>query len=471
MRLLIENGTLVEADGLRRKHVLCEDGKIVQHLEDARGVQADERYDATGQLVFAGLIDPHVHSRDPGQTSKEDFAHSTEAALASGITTVLEMPNALPPVTTGDVFRQRVASHEQVAWTDFGLWGQAIGTENSADLGGIFEAGAVAVKLFWGYALDRANWRLIYNLAATAPEDLILPPDLGAVLDIFRRTAATGGVIAAHCEDRELLEAAAARVGRIATYGDLLNARPAVAEAASVALGIELARVTGARFHVVHASSARTVELIEQAQHDGISVTGEACPHYLTLNAADAEGIGPASKVFPPIREAGEQAALWAGIESGAIVSLGSDHAPHAPEEKATSLADAPAGVHGVETMVPLLLDQMTSGRLSPQRVAHVLSAGTAELYGLAHRKGHLQPGADADLTIVDPDRQWQIDQSRLHTLHKTSIFHGRRGRGQAVAAVLGGEIAMREGETVGEPRGRFVPAHHAGRVAGDPRA
>jgi allantoinase len=467
MRLLIKNGTVVSPDGLRRTHVLCEDGRIAAHLDETRDVQVDELYDATGQLVLPGLIDPHVHSRDPGQTSKEDFAHSTAAALCSGVTTVLEMPNALPPVTTKEVFEERVAAHERVAWTDFGLWGQAIGTENSDDLAGIFAAGAVAVKLFWGYALDRANRRLIYNIAGTAPESLILPPDLGAVLEIFRQAAIANGVIAAHCEDRELLTEAESRVGPIATYNDLLASRPAVAEAASVALGIELARVTGARFHVVHASSARTVALIESAQRSGLPVTGEACPHYLTLTADEAERIGPASKVFPPIRDAAEQAALWGGIDSGAIVSLGSDHAPHAPEEKSKSLADAPAGVHGVETMVPLLLDRMTGGRISPQRVARVLSSGTAELYGLAHRKGHLRPGADADLTIVDPDREWQIDQSRLHTLHRASIFHGRRGRGQAVAAVLGGEIVMRDGEPVGERKGRFVAARHAGQHAG----
>lgn len=461
MRLLIANGTLVSESGTLRADLLCEDGLIKAILGDTHGIACDERYDAAGQLVFPGFIDPHVHSRDPGQTAKETFAHSTAAALASGVTTVLEMPNAVPPVTTVDLFRERAAAHEEHAWTDFGLWGQALGSANTSEIAGMFAAGAVAVKLFWGYALDRESKRLVYNLADLDPQSLIVPPALGAVLDIFRRTAEAGGVIAAHCEDRELLEDAARRVPGIRSYADLLASRPALAEATSVAIGVELARATGARFHVVHVSSGRTVDLINRARSEGLTVSGEACPHYLTLTAAEAEKIGPATKVYPPIREAAEQEALWAGVRDGAIVSLGSDHAPHTPQEKSGPLSVQPAGIHGVETMVPLILDQMTAGRISPQRTAEVLSHQTAALYGVGHRKGSLRPGNDADLTIVDPEARWRIDQNTLHSLHKTSVFHGRSGRGAAVAAVLRGRLAMRDGEPIGDRRGTFVAALH----------
>src|SRR5207237_865052 len=152
--------------------------------------------------------DPHVHSRDPGLTHKEDFAHSTRAAAAGGVTTVCEMPNALPPVSNVAIFEERAIHHGQVASVDFGLWGLALGPENLHEIGGLFAAGAVGVKLFWGYALHRTSRALVYNLADAPPEDLIQPPNNGEVLDLCREVARAGGLLAAHCEDRGVIDAA-----------------------------------------------------------------------------------------------------------------------------------------------------------------------------------------------------------------------------------------------------------------------
>jgi allantoinase len=458
MRLKIVGGTIVTPAGRIAADVACRDGRVVALAEPGSAGPADEAVDARGLLVFPGFIDPHVHSRDPGMTEKEDFAHATRAAAAGGVTTVLEMPNAVPPVADAAVFRERAAHHARSAFVDFGLWGLALPPENLGEVAGLFAAGAVGVKLFWGYALDRRSKALIYNPGDRPAEDVIPPPDNRHVFDLFREVARCGGLLAAHCEDRGLLESAQAALGHgPETYGDLLAARPDAAEAASVALAAEFARASGCRFHVVHASSARGVAIVRRAQAEGIAVSAETCPHYLTLTDEDCAALGPVMKVYPPVRRAADRDALWEAVRDGVIASVGSDHAPHTTEQKRGALAVQPAGCAGVETLAPVMIDAMARGQLTPERLAWVLSEGTARLYGLHPRKGALLPGADADLTLVDPEGETAVDNARLHSKHPLSPWHGRRLRGALRLAVLRGEAVMRDGEPVGPARGRLV--------------
>ncbi len=466
-RLVIRNGTLVTSRHTFRADVACVDGKIERLLEPGAPFAADEEIDASGRLVFAGFIDSHVHSRDPGLVHKEDFAHSTRAAAAGGVTTVCEMPNAIPPVTSASVFEERAAHHARVASVDFALWGLALGTENLGEIHGMLEAGAVGVKLFWGYALNRRTKQLVYNLADEPPDNLIPPPDTGGVFELCQEIARLGGVLAVHCEDRALLEASERALGGIRDYEGLLRARPDTAEAVSIAIAAELSRATGCRVHVVHMASARGAEIVRRSQAEGISLSAETCPQYLTLTDTDYSSVGPMMKVYPPIRRAADQEALWQAIRDGAITSVGSDHAPHTVEEKAGDLATAPAGFPGVETLVPLLVSQMLAGRITPERLAWVLSEGTARLYGLHPRKGAIEPGADADFTLVDPEGSSVVDRARLHSKHPQTPWHGRRLRGAVNLAVLGGEVIMRDGEPVGPPRGQLVQAAHVAPATG----
>jgi allantoinase len=459
MRLRLRGGTLVTSHGRFVADVVCANGAIA-HIGESDGQAVDEEIDARGLLVFPGFIDPHVHSRDPGLTHKEDFAHSTRAAAAGGITTILEMPNAIPPVTNAAIFEQRAAQHGQVAFVDFGLWGLAVGAENLADIGGLFAAGAVAVKLFWGYALHRQTRTLVYNLADAAPADLIQPPATGDVLALCREVARAGGLLGAHCEDRGILDNAEHVLGHpIGTYAELLQARPETAEAVSIAVAAELSAATGCRFHVVHTSSRSGIQAVRRAQAEGVRLTAETCPHYLSFTDADFAELGVAMKVYPPIRTAADKAALWTAVRDGTIASIGSDHAPHTLAEKALGLDSAPAGVLGVETLGGVLVDAMLRGRLAPERLAWVLSEGTARLYGLYPRKGLLDVGADADFTLVDPAGTTLVDQARLHSKQPLSAWHGRALNGAIRLAVLGGEVVARAGEPVGVPRGRFVRA------------
>lgn len=468
MRSKIVKGTVVTPAGRFQADVVAEDGVIRELAEPGRGGTADVEVDASGLLVFPGFIDPHVHSRDPGLTEKEDFAHSTRSAAAGGVTTLCEMPNAVPPVADAHTFHDRAAQHSEVASVDFGLWGISLGRENLGELRGLVEAGVVGIKLFWGYALNRTTRALVYNLADQPPENLILPPGNGDVYDIFREVAAAGGLLAAHCEDRGLIEASERALGHeIKTYDDLLAVRPDTAEATAIATAAEFARATGCRFHVVHVSSARGVEIVRRAQADGVGISAETCPHYLALTDEDYAQIGPKMKIYPPIRRRADREALWGGVNYGPISSIGSDHAPHTIEEKMRSLAAQPAGCVGVETLAPVMLGEMSAGRITPERLAYVCSEGTARVYGLYPRKGAILPGSDADFTIVDPGASWHIDDARLHSKHNLSPFNGREGRGRPVYAVLRGQVIMRDGEPEGEPTGRPLRSERARSAVG----
>jgi dihydroorotase len=461
MRLRLRGGTLVTSGGRYTADVVCDDG-VIAHIGEADARAVDEEVDARGLLLFPGFIDPHVHSRDPGLTQKEDFAHSTRAAAAGGVTTILEMPNAIPPVTSAAIFEQRARQHGQVAFVDFGLWGLALGAENLAEIGGLFAAGAVAVKLFWGYALHRQTHSLIYNLADEAPENLIQPPGTGDVLALCREVARAGGLLGAHCEDRAIIESAEQVLGRpISTYAELLAARPDTAEAVSIAVAAELSAATDCRFHIVHTSSRRGIQAVRRAQAEGVRLTAETCPHYLSFTDTHFADLGVAMKVYPPIRTQDDQAALWTAVTDGTVASIGSDHAPHTLAEKALGLESAPAGVLGVETLGAVMVDAMVHGHLSPERLAWVLSESTARLYGLYPRKGTLEVGSDADFTLVDPNGSTLVDQARMHSKQPLSPWHGRTLRGAIRLTVLRGEIIACDGEPRGIPRGRLVRAAH----------
>ena len=463
MRLLVANGTVVTPAGPIEADVLCEDGRITALHDRGTGPAVDEVLDAEGRLVLPGFIDPHVHSRDPGLTEKEDFAHSTRGALTGGVTTILEMPNAIPPVHSAEIFAERRAQHEQSAWTDFGLWGISLGENNLDQLGPLFEQGAVAVKLFWGYALRRDTKQLVYNLLDEPADNVVMPPDNGAVLRVFEEVARCGGLLAAHCEDRDVLTASEQALGHpVESYEDLLRARPDTAEAVTIGVATELAAATGARFHVVHMASALGLEAVRAARRRGLTLTAETCPQYLTLTDEDYPRVGPVMKVYPPIRHRADQEALWAGLDEGSIVSVGSDHAPHTVEEKARGFATQPAGAVGCETFGPVMLDALVNGRLSLARFTDVMSTATAKLYGLYPRKGAIQPGSDADLTIVDPSAQRVVRNEDLVAKQPVSPWNGVTLKGAPVAAVLRGRVAMRDGQVQGERRGRFVAAEHS---------
>lgn len=466
MRLLIANGLVVTEDGVRPRDIVCEDQVIVAVAERGAPVEADEILDATGKLVFPGFIDPHVHSRDPGLTEKEDFSHSTLAALRGGITTVIEMPNSVPPVDTPEAFRERRRHLERAANVDFAMWAMALATSVAETVSELSDLGAVGFKLFWGYALSRETLQLVYNLPATVDDAFIMPPDAGSVHRLFRIVGAVGGVLAAHCESREILSFYEKELGRpIRDYSDFLFTRPAVAESAAIALACEFAADTNCRFHVVHMSSQAGADTVRAAKARGLKVTAETCPQYLTLTDKDYDRVGPRMKVYPPIRTETDREALWRALDDGVVDSIGSDHAPHTAIEKGHDLATQPAGAVGCETLVPVMLDAVFKGRSSIERAAEVMSTNTAKLFGLFPRKGVIRVGSDADLTIVDPKASWTVRDAELASKHPVSMWDGVELQGLPVAVVLRGTVVMRDRNVMDSRNGRFIAANHGART------
>jgi dihydroorotase len=461
-RLVVSGGTLVVPSGRYSADIVCAGDRIEAICEPGTAGPADLKIDARNRLVFPGFIDPHVHSRDPGLTHKEDFAHATRAAVAGGVTTIFEMPNTVPPVSDVEVLRARVTYHEPNAYTDFGLWGISLGRENLHDISGLVTTGAIGIKLFWGYAFGRKTRELVYDAVMTNTRNLILPPSNPDVYEVFTEVSRVGGLVAVHCEDRALVTALEQR-GAISSYADFLATRPEVVETSAIAVAVEFARATGCRFHVVHVSSRGGVAIIRNAQQDGVPITAETCPQYLTLADTNYPTIGPMMKVFPPIRESAHQGALWEAIADGTIGSVGSDHAPHTVEEKSRELAAQPAGMIGVETCARVLVNEMLSGRLTAERLAWVLSEGTARIFGVYPRKGAILPGSDADFTIVDPGARSRISNTHLHSKNAVSAWDGQELRGRLCTTVLRGRVVMSDGEPRGDPRGTWIrPASDA---------
>jgi dihydroorotase len=453
MSLLVHGGTLVTPHGCDAGSILCEGGRIAALLEPGSLPNAEETIDATGKLVFPGFIDPHVHTRDPGDTEKETFRHSALGAAAGGITCFFAMPNTVPPLQAASQLPERIAEHEADAVVDFGVWGIAFGAENLHELQPMIRAGVIGIKLFWGYALDPATRRLVYDATRT---DVVGPPDDAEVYDVFAEIAQGGGLLGVHCEAASLVFGRTRRQ-EVRDYDDLLTVRPAEAEAAAIAVGIEFARATRCAFHVVHLTSARGAELVRAAQRDGVDVSAETCPHYLTLTDEDYPRLGSLMKVYPPIRDAANCEALWEAVLDGTVCSLGSDHAPHGPAEVGGSLAAKPAGSAGVQTLAPLMLDQMQSGRATPERMAWLLSEGTARRYGVYPQKGSLLVGTDADLTIVDPRATVRVAPEWLRSLHPVSPWLGLELQGAPVATIVRGRVVMADGEVDETPHGRVV--------------
>lgn len=457
MSLLVKGGTVVTSSGERRADVRVVDGLIERVESDIAPAREDEVHDVEGLYVMPGFIDPHVHARDPGLTAKEDFGHLTRAAAAAGITTVLVMPNATPPVLDPDSFEDRARHHEASAHVDFGLWGLVLGRETATDLVALRDAGIVAAKLFWGYAFDRKSLTLRYDTVDASDADVIPPATNGDVWNLLHAAEDAGVLIGVHCEDHSLLTEASAVRGPAAGLVDLMNVRPDEAESIAVAAVIEIARATRARAHILHTSTARSAVLVRRAQADGIPVSAETCPHYLTLDPERLDAAAASTKMYPPVRGASDREGLWEAVADGTLGTLSSDHAPHTSSDRALSFERQPAGIAGTQTLVPVLLDAFRQRGLPLSMLVERLSESTASLYGLAPRKGTLQPGADGDLAIVDLDRLWRIDPEGLYSKDRASPWNGVEGRGMAVAAFVRGRAVMLDGRPLSEPTGRLV--------------
>ena len=450
--LLIKGGSVYGPDGPIDADVLVTDGVITRVDASGSPPAGATVIDARGMYVMPGAIDAHVHSRDPGFPEKEDFGTLTAAAAMGGVTTVLDMPNTVPAVDVAGVLESKAALARPKARVDFGLWGLVRSSSTEDQLEALAAAGAVGFKAYLGYAFSTSRKQVLQS-ADTDDPDLEAPPDYGTLARLGPAMARLGLPLAIHAEDPAILSAFRRP---LETYSDLLESRPAEAEAVAISAAAAIARDCGVKLHVAHLSSALGLRAAQDAMRTGVRLTLETCPQYLWLSDEDFPRLGTFMKVFPPIRTAADREALIEAAANGVIRIVATDHAPHTDEEKARPFGEAPSGSPGVQSLYLSCLElarRLGDVSLAPRWV----SEGPAALAGLQEMKGAIAPGFDADLVIVDPNRTTLIRPAMMRSRQRRGAFDGMDFRFGIRDVFLRGRAIVRDGKLTGRASGRMV--------------
>lgn len=400
-------------EGERAADVAVREGRVVAVAPHGT-LAGDVRELADHEVLLPGLVDTHVHVNEPGRTEWEGFAAATRAAAAGGVTTVIDMPlNSIPPTVNLDALRVKQDAARGVVHVDVGFWGGAI-PGNEADLAALHGAGVFGFKCFL--------------LDSGVPE---FPPLSAAELPgVLTELTGLGALLVVHAEDADAISAAPAPHG--SAYADFLASRPRGAENLAIAWLVEQARHTDARVHVLHLSSSDALPVIASAKADGVRLTVETCPHYLTFAAEDVPAGATQYKCCPPIRESGNREVLWEALANNVIDLVVSDHSPCTPELKHLQTGDFGDAWGGVASLQLGLSAVWTGARqrgLTLTEVVRWMAQRPAELVGLAH-KGRIAVGADADLVVFAPEEVFTVDAALLEHRHPVTPYDGLELRG-----------------------------------------
>lgn len=444
--LLLSSRRVVTPDGLRPATVVVDGGLVVEVLDDGAPLPHARLLEELDDLVvMPGLVDSHVHVNEPGRTHWEGFDTATRAAAAGGVTTIVDLPlNCLPPTTDVRALEAKRAVAADKTFVDVAFWGGAV-PGNADDLQALHQAG---VRGFKAFLCDSG-----------VPEyGHVQPCD---IRDVLARIAALDSLLIVHAEDPEVCDAAAAQVADRAPrrYSTWLDSRPAQAEVAAVQALVQACRDTGGRVHVLHLSAAEAGEVVADAKAEGLPITAETCPHYLTLHAEDIPEGATDHKCAPPIRGRANADRLWEFLADGTIDAVVSDHSPCPPQDKAPESGDFMAAWGGIASLqlgLPLVWTEARRRGHDLAQVAAWMSTAPAALAGLTG-KGAIAPGYQADLAILDPDATWQIDATALHHRHPVTPYDGRHVTGKVLSTYRAGTAIMQEGRGLGPPTGRLL--------------
>lgn len=443
--LVITNGLLVAADGTFIGNLGISAGRIAAISRDR--LEGVEVIDAADRVVLPGAVDLHVHFNEPGRTHWEGWGPGSRAAAAGGVTTVVEMPlNANPPTTTAAALEQKVRAAEAASVVDFALWGGLI-ADNLDHLAALAASGVIGFKAF---------------LCPSGTPEFTHVED-GILYEGMSRLQELGKFLAVHAEshwitrDRTDQLHSQSRRDRRAWA----ESRPPIAELEAIQRAVFLAGRAGCRLHIVHTSLPEGVEIVQQARAGGQAVTAETCAHYLALTDDDLVRLGPMAKCAPPLRDRTTQERLWHAVLAGRFDCITSDHSPCPTEDKTRGDGDiwlAWGGITGVQTLVPLMLTEGVHRRgMRLEQFAALLAANPAKIAGLWPQKGAIQVGADADVLIVDMDREWVVERSWLYSRHQHSPFIGWRMRGWISHVLRRGQIVEKEGEVLANSGGEWI--------------
>lgn len=421
---------MITADGETSASVVVRGGEIVgvepfnAPLVDAGLPQLQEVRLADDEVLLPGLVDSHVHVNDPGRTEWEGFTSATKAGAAGGVTTLIDMPlNSIPPTVTVDALRVKRATASGQLFIDVGFWGGAI-PGNLADLAPLHDAGVFGFKCF-----------LLNSGVDEFPH--LEPAQLEAAM---REIASFDGLLIVHAEDPD--EIAHAPLPHGIRYEDFLHSRPRAAENIAIAHLVDLARETGCRVHIVHVSSAEAVPIIADAKAEGLAVTAETCPHYLTFTAEEIPDGATQYKCCPPIRDRANCEQLWQALREGTLDVVVSDHSPSTIDLKCLDTGDfagAWGGISSLQLGLPAVWTGARARGLTLSQVVKWMSKGPAELTGL-RRKGRIAVSSDADFCVFAPDSEFVVDAHALHHKNAVTPYDGRRLFGEVRSTWLRGQ-------------------------------
>ena len=416
MRLLLRNVRLIDPSQEVEEtcDLLLEDGKVARrglHLS----AEGAEVIDGTGLVAAPGLVDMHVHLRDPGLTYKEDLCSGCRAAAAGGVTSLLAMPNTKPAMDSPETVRDLL---ERAQTADAAVYTAACVTK---DLQGE----------------EQTDWKALKEAGAIALSDDGRPVvNTRRLLEALEQAPGLGLVVTAHCEDLYLAAGGLMHEGEVSRKLGVPGI-PAAAEDCGTAREIAAAASLGAPIHICHVSTKGSVELIRDAKARGVRVTAETCPHYLLLTDQALESQDADYRMNPPLRTEEDRLALIEGLQDGTLDAIATDHAPHSPEEKA-DFFKAPNGSIGMETSLAATLTAL-QGKLSLSEILEKMSVNPARILGIPG--GTLREGANADVVLFDPEKEWVVDPEKLHGKSKNTPFKGRKLKGKVVLTIFRGRV------------------------------
>ena len=421
MGLLIKNATIVNADKVHAKEqdILLENG-IIAKIAPSIEKGSHQVIDAKGKKVLPGLIDIHVHFRQPGREDKETIETGSRAAVRGGFTTVMCMPNTNPVIDNAPIVSFVINEARRIGLCNvipIGAITKGQNDQELTDMHELKEAGCLAISDDGKSVL---NSRLMFLAMQYAKM--------------------VGLLIIEHCQDFLLTSGGVMNEGFVSTELGL-KGDPVIAESVIVGRDIEIAKYLDARVHLCHMSTKRSIELIRFAKSQGVKVTAEACPHHFTLTDDAVRGFDPSTKMNPPLRSQEDVDAIKEGIKDGTIDCIVTDHAPHTVEDKEVGFDQAPFGIIGLETSLGLTIAELVApGIISLPQMVEKMSTAPARIVGLIN-KGEIKEGKDADITIIDPDKEWVFTKDDIASKSKNTPFIGRKLKGTVEYTIYSGKV------------------------------
>lgn len=443
--LLIKNGRIVNSKREFKSNILIKNGKIVALLKDADNCEVEKTIDAMGRYIIPGAVDTHTHMMDPGYTERENFTTGTKAAAYGGITTVVTHHRTVPPVYSVKELNEKISYLSTKSVVDFGLKGGCSPT-NIDKLKDMWERGVTGFKMF---TCD------LHGVKAMYP---------GFLFNTFSEIVSLGAIALIHCEDNNITlvnEEKLKKEGR-KDYLSHIEWRSDLAEKIAVETVISIAKETGARVTIAHVSQPTLLKEVKEARDDGFPIFAETCPQYFYLTIDDLVKKGPWVKFTPPMKTRDDIEKMWDSFNKGYVSIISSDHCPHQKEIKKQgekNIWNAPNGIPGVETSLKLMLNAVNNGKTNLNRVVETMCENPAKIYGLYPKKGVIEIGTDADIVILDMDKEEILSHDKVVSKCKWTPYDGFRIKGIPDIVMVRGKIVLRDGKVIGKPgMGQFVP-------------